>query len=184
MLISFSPFIIDRYFSFERQVCAAIILIGTIISTAPASADIKNAEEVTCLALNIYFEARDQPFEGKIAVGHVVMNRVANPRFPKSVCEVIRQGGEDDLHRCQFSWWCDGHSDQPRNTRAWKESIHIAKKIFDGFSDDPTDGALWYHADYVHPYWRKTMKPTLRIGAHVFYLRGKSSEKMTGTYDR
>ena len=64
-------------------------------------------DEISCLALNIYFEARNEPNEGKLAVSHVVMNRVMSSRFPGTVCKVIQQGGEIRRYRCQFSWWCD-----------------------------------------------------------------------------
>jgi N-acetylmuramoyl-L-alanine amidase len=173
----------DRSLSLGQGIVAVFCLAGAVLLTSPASAGNKFVEEVTCLALNIYFEARNQPAEGKIAVGHVVMNRVANPKFPKSVCKVVQQGGERRRHRCQFSWWCDGQSDRPRNQHAWNESIHIAKKIYIGFSADPTQGALWYHAEYVRPYWRKVMKPVRKIGTHIFYLNGKSARKVAASYD-
>ena len=127
------------------------------------------AAELNCLALNIYFEARSEPEEGKLAVGHVVMNRVVNRRFPSTVCGVVRQGGELRRHRCQFSWWCDGRSDKPRNRREWQKSSQIALSIYWGQSEDPTDGALWYHADYVKPGWRKHFERGPKIGRHIFY---------------
>ena len=127
------------------------------------------SSELHCLALNIYHEARGEPESGKRAVGHVVMNRVTDRRFPTSVCQVVRQGGERRRNRCQFSWWCDGRSDRPRNRTAWNASIEMAHEIIAGLSPDPTDGALWYHADYVQPYWRKAFKRGPKIGQHIFY---------------
>jgi len=125
--------------------------------------------EVTCLALNIYFEARSEPTEGKLAVGHVVMNRVASERFPATACEVVREGGELRRNRCQFSWWCDGQSDTPRNRHEWERSNTLALEIYWGRSQDPTDGALWYHADYVKPHWRTSFVEGPKIGRHIFY---------------
>ena len=125
--------------------------------------------ELYCLALNIYHEARGEPDKGKRAVGHVVMNRVTDRRFPTSVCQVVRQGGERRRNRCQFSWWCDGRSDRPRNRAAWNSSVEIAHEIIAGLSSDPTGGALWYHADYVQPYWRTAFKRGPKIGTHIFY---------------
>ncbi|GEM_PF-2387430 len=127
------------------------------------------SEELSCLALNIYFEARGEPENGQHAVGHVVMNRVENNLFPKSVCEVVRQGGQELLHRCQFSWWCDGQSDEPEQGIAWENSLRIAQTILVGASDDPTGGALWYHADYVSPYWQTAFTKGPQIGQHIFY---------------
>lgn len=128
------------------------------------------AEEVNCLALNIYFEARNEPDEGQIAVAHVVLNRVSDPRFPETACKVIRQGGARKRHRCQFSWWCDGLSDRPRNSRKWVSTKAMAEAVYWGRSADPTDGALWYHADYVSPSWGRVFKRNGQIGRHIFYL--------------
>ncbi len=134
-----------------------------------ASGTVDGDRELKCLALNIYFEARSEPEAGKFAVGHVVMNRVAHKRFPKSICRVIRQGGQVRRHRCQFSWWCDGKTDRPRDAAAWDNSKRIAKMVYTGISEDPTDGALWYHADYVKPNWRHDFQRGPKIGRHVFY---------------
>jgi spore germination cell wall hydrolase CwlJ-like protein len=127
------------------------------------------AGEIECLALNIYFEARGEPEAGQLAVGHVVMNRVSSKRFPSTVCDVIQQGGAARRDRCQFSWWCDGRSDTPRNKRLWEKSAELALNIYWGRSADPTAGALWYHADYVKPYWRTKLERGPKIGRHIFY---------------
>jgi len=127
------------------------------------------AQEISCLAQNIYFEARSEPHQGKLAVAHVVLNRVASERFPGSVCEVVQQGGEARLNRCQFSWWCDGKSDKPGNFRAWRESLIMASEIYWGLVEDPTEGAMWYHADYVSPGWSNDLLRGPKIGRHIFY---------------
>lgn len=126
-------------------------------------------EEIACMALNIYHEARGEPDQGKIAVAHVVMNRVASARFPGTVCEVVQQGGEIRRHRCQFSWWCDGRSDAPLSEQDWQVSTEVALTVYWGRSDDPTAGALWYHADYVSPRWRRAFEEGPTIGRHIFY---------------
>lgn len=122
-----------------------------------------------CMALNIYFEARGESEKGQRAVGHVVLNRAAHHKFPETICDVIRQGGEFPRHRCQFSWWCDGRSDTPRNRKSWEHALRIAKEVMGGNSVDPTNGALWYHAHYVNPYWRKAFLQGPTIGQHIFY---------------
>jgi spore germination cell wall hydrolase CwlJ-like protein len=146
-------------------------LLFSLSVALPAGAEprINIAEEIGCLALNIYFEARGEPELGKIAVAHVVLNRVADRRFPSTVCDVVRQGGEDKLHHCQFSWWCDGQSDRPRDARSWDNVKAIAHMVYWGFTPDPTDGALWYHADSVSPYWRTAFIRGPKIGQHQFY---------------
>ena len=124
-----------------------------------------------CLALNIYHEARGEPREGKIAVGQVVMNRVGDPDFPAGVCAVVKQGGERPRNRCQFSWWCDGLSDRPDDAGAWEDSKDLAGKILAGGIEDPTRGALWYHADRVTPDWQTDIVRQGKIGRHIFYVR-------------
>ena len=79
------------------------------------------------------------------------MNTVSDWQFPDDICSVMRQGGERSRNRCQFSFWCDGRSDEPKDLAAWAESQIIAQRIYWGFVADPTRGALWYHADYVAP---------------------------------
>ncbi len=142
-----------------------------VASWAPTRGNLE--AELTCLSLNIYHEARGEPGSGQTAVAHVVMNRVADRRFPSSVCEVVRQGGELTKHGCQFSWWCDGRSDRPRNGRSWQETEEIARSVYWGLSKDPTKGALWYHADYVSPYWSRVFTKGPKIGSHIFYHDGR-----------
>ena len=137
-------------------------------------------EEATCLAQNIYFEARSEPTDGMLAVGHVVLNRVASKYFPDTVCKVVRQGGEQRRHRCQFSWWCDGRSDRPHNKVSWNAARLIAWFIYNGRTVDPTGGALWYHADYVKPYWREAFITGPQIGRHIFYLDAAERTRTSG----
>ncbi len=144
-----------------------------LVHMAPTRAGDFDAE-LRCLALNVYFEARSEPTQGKYAVAHVALNRVFHPRFPDTVCSVIKQGGTKVRHRCQFSWWCDGQSDQPVNRKLWAASQAIAEKVFWGRSEDPTNGALWYHANYVSPYWRRAFERGPQIGLHIFYQEPKA----------
>jgi len=147
-------------------------------SPRQSDAQAAHAAEIHCLALNIYFEARGEPDSGQRAVGHVVMNRAAHPRFPSSVCGVVRQGGEKRRHRCQFSWWCDGRSDRPSDQAAWQEALRLAKAIYAGELPDITGGAMWYHADYVSPYWSKVLPKGDKIGQHIFYLEKQATENL------
>ncbi len=144
-------------------------LDAEIAAAEPAAAEIVVSDELKCLALTIYFEARGEPDEGKRAVGHVVMNRASHPLFPRKVCEVVQQGGERFRFRCQFTWWCDGQSDQPAERLAWEKCKALARQIYWDASRDPTAGALWYHADYVRPRWRSRLARGAKIGRHVFY---------------
>ena len=137
-----------------------------------------------CLALNIYHEARDQPFIGQVAVAQVVMNRVDDPRYPDTVCEVVEQGPTyqwtDDFpvrHRCQFSWYCDGKSDKPRDDTAWDQSLLIAHGVMAGHLDDFVEGATHYHATYVWPEWAASKTPVVKINDHAFYRWEMSDEQ-------
>lgn len=126
-------------------------------------------KELKCLALNIYWEARSEPTLGRFAVAAVTLNRVGHKGFPDTVCGVVHQGAERGLHRCQFSWVCDGKTKAPGNPKAWREAEHIAYTMVYLDLPDPTDGALWYHADYVSPGWAKAMARVTQIGRHIYY---------------
>jgi len=147
------------------------VLALAVLTTARPALAAGVSDQIRCLALTIYYEARGEPKVGKIAVGHVVMNRVRDAKFPNDVCAVVRQGGERPRFRCQFSWWCDGRSDTPHERAAWRVSRVLAQKIFWGFSADPTGGALWYHATYVKPTWRRAYQRGPTVGRHTFYRR-------------
>lgn len=127
-------------------------------------------EELHCLALNIYWEARSESRTGQIGVAMVTLNRVADPFFPKTICEVVRQGGPTPKHQCQFSWYCDGKSDLPQHAAAWRRAQEVAYAVLFGGPRDPTRGALFYHADYVRPVWSRSMTKTIRIGRHIYYV--------------
>lgn len=152
-----------------------VVLLGEGARPADAAVGIDVRKELECLALTLYFEARGEPEIGQIAVGHVVMNRAANPLFPAAVCDVVRQGGNKIEQGCQFTWWCDDVSNIPGNARAWAHSQTLARRIFWGYTQDPTAGALWYHADYVDPYWRTSFTEGPKIGRHIFYGLGRKT---------
>ena len=140
--------------------------------------------EVTCLADNIYFEARNQGTAGWQAVAAVTLNRVKDSRFPNTVCEVVKQGPTRESwkkngtwypvrHRCQFSWYCDGKADvvHKKDFKIYDEiqNLSYVSLIPSVKLLDITDGATHYHADYVKPAWAKTKTKTVEIGDHIFY---------------
>ena len=130
-----------------------------------------DTSELRCLALNIYWEARSEPLDGQLAVAGVTLNRVASKKFPNTICEVVKQTKRPRLHRCQFSWNCDGESDIPKDLKSWRNAQQLARLFTAGIYQDPTGDALWYHANYVEPYWADSMKQTARIGRHLFYKK-------------
>lgn len=135
--------------------------------------------EFRCLALNIYWEARSESSTGQFAVAAVTLNRVAHKRFPGTICGVVRQGGSKRKNQCQFSWWCDGKSDVPTNKAAWQAAKSIAYTALFFGPPDPTDGALWYHADYVKPSWTSAMSKTATIGRHIYYRKPMQARRET-----
>lgn len=119
--------------------------------------------ELACLALAVYFEARNQDVMGQIAVAQVVMNRVESDRFPDEICDVVFQPA-------QFSFYWDGKSDTPYEERAWKLARGVARNVASGtLKFDALNEVLHYHATYVSPRWARSMKVAVEIGDHVFY---------------
>ncbi|MCR9277125.1 MAG: cell wall hydrolase [Pseudomonadaceae bacterium] len=133
-------------------------------SSRTSAASLRQAD-IDCLALAMYFEARGEGAKGMQAVGSVVLNRVAHDGFPGTVCKVIREGGEKPP--CQFSWWCDGKSDKPRNLALWERTRTVARELLSGKRSDNTRGAIFFHNTSIDPNW--PYKRTVTIGSHVFY---------------
>ena len=120
-----------------------------------------------CLADNIYFEARNETTKGQIAVALVTLNRVRSNKYPNTICKVVWE------HK-QFSWTSDGLSDKPKNKKAYKKAIHIARiliesKLLGWGIIDYTNGATHYHANYIQPYWSYNLKRLSKIEDHIFY---------------
>lgn len=133
--------------------------------------------ELACLALAVYYEARSEPLSGQAAVATVVINRVADPRYPKTICEVVQQGPKSETgmplrHRCQFSFWCDGLGEEPRDKRAWRRAMVVSKLVINGtlYRSDLA-GVVHYHATWLPvPMWAANMQPAAIIGDHIFLL--------------
>lgn len=123
--------------------------------------------EIHCLAMNIYHEAGSESRLGKIAVGHVTMNRVKSSEFPKTVCGVITQTYRG---ACQFSWFCSNKIKQiPQEV--YQDIRKIAKRVYYGEVKDNTRGALFFHNHTVSPPWATEEKLTVEIGNHKFYRK-------------
>lgn len=143
-------------------------------------------EQAYCLAENIYYEARNEDIRGQFAVASVTMNRVNDPRFPGTVCDVVRQA---NIHRvtkkivCMFSWYCEkdkkGREIPVRNRDGtinqqvvdqFQVASLIAIQVLSGEVSDNTNGATHFHNPYTsNPAWRFEMRKTMRVGNHDFY---------------
>ena len=122
--------------------------------------------QIACLARTAYHEARGEGPGGMAAVVHVVLNRTAALAYPDEPCAVVNQRRGAS---CQFSWACDGKSDEPQNLVAYDRALGVARAAAAGEIGDPTDGAVMFHARSVEPYWTKAAEKTAEIGRHVFY---------------
>lgn len=171
-----------------RYICMAPILGLLLVSglvyaiTASRLEEIKQIEtpkfvtqadrerQLTCLARNIYFEAASEPFEGKVAVAQVTLNRTESADFPSDICAVVYQKNQFITKTvCQFSWYCEKPSSlKIRSPQMYTESYEVAKKVLlEGFRLNSLKQAMYYHADYVNPGWKRDR--IIKIGRHIFY---------------
>lgn len=125
-------------------------------------------EEHYCLAQAVYFEARSEPLSGQIAVARVILNRVADDRYPDTICGVVFQN-RNWVDACQFSFACDGQPDKPRERAAWAMSERVASLVQRHWLPHPVGNSTHYHADYVAPGWADNLVKTATVGRHIFY---------------
>ena len=162
--INFSPL----YFAFAFMILMSI------------SQELKSWDEngeAACLAEAIYFEAGNQSDGGRLAVGHVILNRVEMREYPDTICGVVHQDKWKEnwkgnlmpvKHMCQFSYFCDGRPETIEDSKTWNESLMLAALLVNG-QYDFTHGASHYHNDTVHPYWADHLMRTITIDNHIFY---------------
>ena len=140
-------------------------------AASPFSVDSKTPtfdRATQCLTQAIYYEAGNEPTDGKRAVAQVILNRVRSPAFPNSVCGVVYQGSQKKTG-CQFTFTCDGALGRTPNPRSWQSAREIAAAALHGSVYGPVGHATHYHANYVVPYWAGSMAKVTVIGAHLFY---------------
>ena len=181
----------------KKLFISVVLLLSSVISVGSSTDSIHDVKNIwtyrsyatmmedrekqhECLAKNIYFEARNEPFAGQFAVALVTLNRVNDTAFPDTICDVVYQGihtsdGFPKRDRCQFSWYCDGASDEVRNPKAYKVTLktaNLAMLQYDKIKSeglDFTEGARYYHTHEISPRWSKTYPKVGRIGEHIFY---------------
>lgn len=178
-----APLLLGAVFLFTQALPARAVEIPADMHIDYSSI-VVSKDELVCLALNDYWEARSETMAGRIAVARVVLNRAMDQRFPHNICDVVKQTKTQGVaHKCQFSWYCDARNDVPYEADQWRTSLKIAVAILqiDSSIPDPTGGALWYHADFTKPVWATDYETTTIIGGHVFYRepdgqRGKVAE--------
>lgn len=124
-------------------------------------------EALTCLSRTIYWEAKGEEAASMEAIANVVMNRLGQQGFPNTICDVVKQGSEQGA--CQFSWWCDGRSDNVVNDKTYEIAKEIARKALNRQLTDRTGGALYFHLQNVTTGWSAEYRKTVEVGNHIFY---------------
>lgn len=124
-------------------------------------------DAISCLARSIYWEAKGTQREDMEAVANVIMNRLGNPEFPSTLCDVVQQGSETG--RCQFSWWCDGRPDDAREPGQYAIALDIASQALNGTLPDHTRGAVFFHDRKIAPGWFSELPMTTQTREFRFY---------------
>jgi N-acetylmuramoyl-L-alanine amidase len=159
----------DYGISMKNLLLSASLLIAPIAAAAEDNSN-ADSESMQCMALNIYYEARNSNLADKAGVADVVMNRVYDTRYPNTICGVVQDGYKKNRRDCQFSWYCDGKADDPQDTDIWMEAQGIAYMMIEhGEFRGITEGATHYHATYVDPYWASSLQMVGTLGKHVYY---------------
>lgn len=131
----------------------------------------RRADDLQCLAENIYFEARGEPLDGQYAVAEVTLNRTRAQHFPHTVCAVVHESRWDPIRRrhvADFSWTSLGAL-SPEDGPAWKQALAVASAAYDDLHPSLVPGALYYHATWVRPDWARSRRAVATIGNHIFY---------------
>ena len=164
------------WYRLDKEACLAALAFGAIIGAlafavqavmaqrdeALRQLQAQHAQNLACLARNVYFEARGEPEAGQYAVAEVTMNRRAHPRYPNTVCEVVHQ-------KSAFSWTDFSLILEAPRGDEWERAQRIAEAVYYGKRLPTLNGALFYHATYVSPDWSHERQRVTRIGRHVFY---------------
>lgn len=153
-----------------------LFFILLLLCSLSVQANKLTSSSIHCLAKNIYFESRNQSYLGMFAVGYVTINRVHSKKYPNTICGVVKQTQQN--HKCQFSWYCDGLSDRPKNIKIYIITMHIASMILFKNMYDFTEGSTHYHTTNVNPYWKNKLNFIIQIDDHLFYKKTNMSKKL------
>lgn len=164
----------------------AYLLQSADISGVTIDTSNLDPQEVYCLAENIYYEAKSEDIKGQFAVASVTLNRVNNPRFPSSVCDVVQQSvrmRSTNKTVCAFSWYCENNKrgkEIPVSNKngsinravadQFRRASVVAITVLSGNAKDNTNGATHFHnPNTSNPTWASVMRKTVSIGNHNFY---------------
>jgi len=153
--------------------CTSLVIISSISSLMCYSfIEHHETNELHCLTMNIYHEARGEPDEGKYAVAKVTLNRVASKYYPNTICEVVYEKRWDRIRKRYVSAFSWTELEQPAapKMKLWKHVKNIAVTAYQEHAITDLDGALFYHADHIRPSWSRQKTRVTKIGRHIFYL--------------
>ena len=158
----------------EHKIKRIVLVITALLIPLRLSASEPVPPDVLCMAEALYYEARDQSFIGQLAVAIVIRNRMKDPRWPPTACEVVRDGrywnGHPVRNKCQFSYWCDGKPERPMEKEAWGKAINLASLVFfNEIEIENFEKITHYHAITVRPSWANKLESCGQIGGHKFY---------------
>lgn len=160
------PLTMSKELAYAREELPETTFDGSVLDKKGRKVSDK---ELWCMATAIYFEARGESYRGQVAVGQVVMNRVAHKLYPSTICGVVFQN-QSKRNACQFSFACDGIPEKVNDQKSWKQAQQIANDVMSGKEYLTEVGyATHYHATYVRPHWAPRMTKLTKIGLHVFY---------------
>ena len=133
---------------------------ASVVAAEAAAAPKLNERQVTCVAKVVHHEAANQPREGQIAVAHVLVNRV-KAGFADHVCAAANQKG-------QFFQLKSYHPN--KDSRSWAAAVDVARAVLAGEVDDPSNGALFFHANWARlDSFFRTRTRVARVEDHDFF---------------
>lgn len=169
LLLSFCIFLslISCPDSLKHDTAYASFLDRNIYKPVVSAKNLQEERQIKCLADTIYYESRGESYRGQIAVGFVAINRTKSEDFPDNICEVVRQ---KVYNKYQFSWVKNKKSLAKIDEEQYIESRKVAEELYSNHNKikDPTNGALYFHANYVKVKGRSKIKKAV-IGKHIFY---------------
>lgn len=174
----------------KRMITAKLLLVYLLSTVDVAGINVDTSkidpEQAYCLAENIYYEARNEDIRGQYAVASVTLNRANDPRFPDTICEVVKYTAVSRVSKklvCAFSWYCENdkkgreipvmNKDGTINQRVvdqFRIASIVAINVLSGTVEDNTRGATHFHNPFTsQPAWRNELIKTMSLGHHDFY---------------
>lgn len=154
-----------------EKLVAPVTSMDPMLQLPQDSVPYVDKRSLECMAKTIYWESKSEPVKGQIAVGHVILNRTKDPRFPNTVCGVVTQSSKSRNNKtisCQFHWYCDGRPDSIKDQKTYAKMLDIARLVLSGQTINPVGRSLFFHATYVKPQKKHYLTRT-RVGNHIFY---------------